>query len=141
MASLPRILLALSVLALPGTAWDAQTASAQTSAPVPAADAQAFLGDWALAIDAQGQTFTMDLGIEDSGGNVAAEVSSEMGPQPVKAERISKSGENLVLAFSIDAQGQVVPMVLTLTTTADGLNANVDFAAGMFVTTGKGTRK
>jgi hypothetical protein len=141
MARFPRILLALFGLAAAGTSLGTVTASAQDAAPVPVADAQAFLGKWAVALDAQGQVFTMNVNIQDSEGNVAAEVTSDMAPEAVKAEKVAKAGENLVLTFSIDAQGQIVPMVMTLTPATDGLDANVDFAAGMFVTTGKGTKQ
>jgi hypothetical protein len=116
-------------------------ASAQDAPAVRAADAQAFLGSWAVALDAQGQTLTMNVNIQDAEGNVAAEVSSDMAPEVVKAERISKAGDNLVLRFSMAAQGQQFPMVMTLTPEAEALNASVDFADGMFVTTGKGTKR
>ena len=141
MASFPRLLVAFFALAVAGTSLGVISASAQDAAPVPVADAQAFMGKWAVALDAQGQTFTMNVDIQDAEGSVAAEVTSDMAPEAVKAEKVAKSGENLVLTFSIDAQGQVVPMVMTLTPASDGLNADVDFADGMFVTTGKGTKQ
>lgn len=104
-----------------------------------ASEAQAFLGSWSVAINAEGQTFVMDVAIEDEQGSVAAEVASELGTSRV--ERVSRSGENLVLRYSFNYQGQAVPVTMTLAPAADGLNANVDFADGMYVTTGKGTRK
>jgi hypothetical protein len=140
MASFARTLVALLALAVTGALFGAVTASAQ-DATVRAADAQPFIGDWRLAVDAQGQMLTMDLSIQDAQGNVAAEVNNDMLPGAVKADRVSKSGDNLVLSFTIDAQGQVFPMTMTLTPASDGLNASIDVAGGMFITSGKGTRK
>jgi hypothetical protein len=114
-------------------------ASQLSAQAVPAADAQPFLGSWAVTIDAQGQSFTMDVDIQDAQGNVAAEVSSELGSTQV--EKISRTGENLVLSYNMSAQGQQFPVVMTLTPAGEELNANLDFADGMFQTTGKGTRK
>ncbi len=108
--------------------------------PVSPAEAEAFLGQWSLALDAQGQTFVMDLDIEDEDGTVTAEVSGEMAPV-TKAESVSKAGEKLVLAFAVAAEGQQFPIVVTLTPVSDTLEAAVDVAGGMFVTTGKGTRR
>jgi hypothetical protein len=135
MPNLARTLIAGAYVAVASSVGAADLAGQS----IPAADAQAFLGIWAVAIDAQGQTFTMDVAIEELQGNVAAEISSELGTSQV--QRISKTGENLVLSYSIDVQGQQVPVVMTLTTAAEGLNANIDFADGMYETTGKGTRK
>ena len=106
---------------------------------VPVAEAQAFMGAWTLAVDAQGQAFEMGLAITDEGGNVAAEVSSELGAQ--KISQITKNADKLVLSYSMDAQGQQIPIVITLTPTAAGLDAALDFAGGMFQAAGKGTKR
>lgn len=111
----------------------------RTEAQVPVADAQAFIGGWTLAVDAQGQAFQMGLNITNEGGNVAAEVNSELGSQ--KVSQISKNADKLVLAYSMDAQGQQIPIVITLTPTAAGLDAALDFAGGMFTAAGKGTKR
>ncbi|MEX2583699.1 MAG: hypothetical protein WD766_10520 [Gemmatimonadota bacterium] len=133
-----RSIATLVAILVAAVSFAAPAASAQ--APVPASEAQAFLGNWAVALDAQGQTFVLDINIQDAGGNVAAEVSSEMGGA-TNVEEISKSGENLVLNYDMEAQGQQVPVEITLTAADEGLDARVDFADGMFQTTGKGTRK
>jgi hypothetical protein len=140
MAIASRIVPVLLGLFMVGATTGATTGAAQETS-VSVADAQAFLGSWAVALDAQGQTFVMDLNITDADGNVAAEVSNEMMPAATKAQRISKNGENLVIAFSMEAEGQQFPVVMTLTPEADALNASVDFAGGAFVSTGKGTKK
>ncbi len=131
--------IALALLLIAGIA-SPNTAAAQ-NAPVRAADAQAFLGEWSIAIDAQGQAVVLELDISDANGNVAAEVNDPLGGGALKIERIAKAGDNLVLAYDIDAQGQVIPIRVTLTPDGDALNAAVDVAAGMFATTAKATRR
>lgn len=138
MSSLSRVIAACFVFAT-GAIATAGTAEAQ-DASVTAAEARAFLGEWSLSLDAQGQTFVMDLDIADEGGAVTAEVSAPMAPV-TKAESVSKSGDKLVLAFAVAAEGQQFPIVVTLTPVADALEAAVDVAGGMFMTTGKGTRR
>lgn len=128
-------------VALAFAAVSVETSAATAQETIPAANAQAFLGAWAVSLDAEGQTFVMNLDIQNADGNVAAEVTNDMMPGATKASRIAKDGDNLVLTFTIDAQGMVVPMVMKLTAEGDGLNANVDFADGMFVTVGKGTKR
>ncbi len=134
-----RTLPALLALLAASAFADVRAAAAQ-AAPLPVAEAQAFLGNWALALDAQGQAFPLNVDIKDVGGNVAADVSSDMTPS-AQAQSISKSGERLLISFSMDAQGQQVPVVITLTPEAEALNASVDFAGGMFVMAGKGSRR
>lgn len=135
-----RLLRTLPVLlAVAGVAFAVPAVQAQET--IPAAEAQAFLGAWSVALDAQGQAFVMNLDIRDADGDVAAEVSNDMMPGASPASRISKSGNDLVLTFTIDAQGMTVPMVMTLKPAGDAFDANVDFADGMFVAAGKTTKR
>lgn len=129
----------LALLLVVGIAGPA-TVAAQDS-PVRAADARAFLGEWAIAVDAQGQAVVIELDITEENGNVAAEVNDPMGGGSVRINRISKAGDNLVLSYDVDAQGQAFPIRVTLTPEADALNAAIDVAAGMFTTTAKATRR
>jgi invasion protein IalB len=139
MNTVTRIVPALVVLFVIAAFAGVSAASAQ-AASLPVAQAQTFLGDWAVALDAQGQSFTLTVDIKDVEGNVAADVGSDMSPT-TRAQSVSRTGENLVVSFSMDAQGQQIPVVITLTPDGDALNASVDFAGGMFVATGKGTRR
>ena len=117
----------------------AGVASAQTPSSIPVQEAQAFMGSWTVAVDAQGQAIEMTLDVTDDAGNVAAEVGSEMGT--TKVTQISKNAEKLVLSYSMDAQGQAIPIIITLSPTDAGLDAELDFAGGMFTATGKGTKR
>jgi hypothetical protein len=138
--TLSRLLPALVALVI-GSAFAAPATAAAQSAPVRAADAQAFLGEWAVTVDAQGQPVVIELDITDENGNVVAEVNDPMGGGTIRIDRISKTGDNLVLSYDLDAQGQQFPISVTLSPAADALNANIDVAGGMLTTTAKATRR
>jgi hypothetical protein len=145
MRKMTRFSFALTFALVAGAAG-VNSAAAQTTAAAPAAaatinasDAQGFLGKWGFALDAQGQAFALDLNITDEAGKVAAEISSEMGTSKVSS--IVKNADKLVLTYSMDAQGQQIPVAITLAQAEGGLNADFDFAGGMFMLSGKGTKK
>jgi hypothetical protein len=111
-----------------------------TSAQVPVADAQAFLGQWTLPLESPQGTFSLTIHIEDREGNVAARLEAEapMGPQAIQT--VTKSGDNLVLAYTLDLGGQAAPVSITLTPTGDDLGAVMSFADGQFMLNGTATR-
>jgi hypothetical protein len=139
-----RSLIAASCLALGLVASAATVAYAQqpaaAAAPATPADVTALVGDWALAMDSPMGPSTTNLTLRVDTGKVVADVSSDMIPKTTVSD-ITKSGAALVLKYSIDFQGQAVPIILTLTPKGDGLAANFDFAGGMFQMDGVGTKK
>ena len=110
------------------------TAAAQSSLDTSAAGA--FMGTWELEFESPQGAFVMELALTDSGGKVAANISSEMGDQAVTD--ISISGDALVLRYEIDAQGQVAPVALTVSPAG---TAVMDFADGMFEMAGTATKQ
>lgn len=122
------------VVALFGLLIGAPHAEAQ----VEAADAEAFLGNWSLPLQTAQGNFEMSLDIAEESGNVVAEVGSEMGSQDV--EQVSRDGESLHLEYTFNAQGQQVPVQITLTPDGEDLAADLDFAGGQFSTSGTATR-
>ncbi|MSR21952.1 MAG: hypothetical protein EXR92_00070 [Gemmatimonadetes bacterium] len=115
-------------------------ASAQSQLSTSAA--QAFLGNWNLAIQTEQGVFNLDLDIVDQGGKVAANLGSpEMGVSQTVTD-ITRSGDNLVLRYAMNAQGQPAPPIsLTLTPNGNELNALVSVAEGAFTATGIATKK
>lgn len=114
------------------------SASAQSS--LDSSEAQSYLGTWAISFESPQGEFVMDLALTDASGKVAATITNDMmGTQDI--DDISLSGENLVLRYEIDAQGQIAPVALTLVPAGDGVNATMDFADGMFVMDGAGAKK
>jgi hypothetical protein len=127
------LLLALALAAgLPGTA------SAQSD--LDASAAQAFLGTWSISLESPQGEFVMDLELTDASGKVAASIGSEMTGGMQDVTDVSLAGADLVLRYEFDAQGQVVPVAMTLAPNGEALDATMDFADGMFVMYGKATK-
>jgi len=114
------------------------SASAQSSLDV--SQAQAFLGSWSASFDSPQGELVMDLVITDSSGKVAANVGAEVLGGMTDVTDISRSGDNLVLRYEIDVQGQLAPITLTLVPDGASLNCSMDFADGMFVMDGVATK-
>lgn len=122
------------VVAVFGLLLGAPDAAAQ----VEPADAEAFLGSWSLPLQTAQGNFEMSLEIEEQDGEVVAEVGSDMGSQDV--ETISRNGESLQLGYTFNAQGQQVPVEITLTPDGEDLDAELEFAGGQFNASGTATR-
>ena len=126
--------LACALVALLGAA---DRADAQS---VPTADNQAFVGSWAMAVDAMGQAVNLTIDIEDEGGQLAASVIGMAGT-PTPVSRITRSDEALVLEYTADLQGQSAPISIRLTPAGDDLAGVLDVAGGMLTANGTATRK
>jgi hypothetical protein len=109
------------------------------SAQVATSAASAFIGNWSLSFESPQGTLVMEMVVTDNGGNVAASIGSQMmGTGTQDVTDISKTGESLVLRYELDAQGQMVPVALSVA--PDG-TALMDFADGMFTMPGTGTKQ
>lgn len=107
-------------------------------APLPASEAQAFLGQWSVPFDTPQGSLAMTIHVEDQEGNVAARIVSDLGTQAV--DRAARSGESLVLSYALDFGGQSAPVDLTLTPNGDQMRASMSFAGGQFTLDGTATR-
>lgn len=113
-----------------------QAATAQSE--LDTAEAQAFLGNWAVAFQTEMGPFEFGLNITDADGKVAAQMMSELGN--IDITTITRSGESLVMSYDMDAQGQIVPVTMNLQPNDAGLRANMDIAGGAFSAMGNATR-
>jgi hypothetical protein len=134
-----RSLIAVSCLALAIGTFTSRPVLAQAPAAGPAAisaaDAAPFLGDWTLTLESPMGQMIMTASLKSDAGKVTGEVGSEqMGKSPVA--EMSKQGANLLLHYSFDYQGQMIPAVVTLTPAGEKVNVNLDIAGGAFVATG-----
>jgi hypothetical protein len=114
-------------------------ATAQTLA---AADAAAFIGDWTLTLDTPQGSFEQNLSVKDLEGKVHAELSNQMQPDAQAIDDISKDGNDLVMKFQGDFQGQAFAAKLILT--PDGSDKAVvtfDVMDGQFVMQGSAVKK
>jgi hypothetical protein len=113
--------------------------SASAQSQLDTAEAQAFVGQWDLAIQSEMGPFSLDLEIADRGGKVTAVLGSpEVGSQEVTD--ITRAGEGLVLRHEFNQQGQIIPISLTLVPEGEALDAAVNVGDGMFTATGTATR-
>jgi hypothetical protein len=108
-------------------------------APLASADAAAFLGAWSLTLDTPQGSTTMDLTLKDDKGKVAGTISSDMMAEQAITD-ISKDGESLVLAYSLDYQGQAIPAKIKLVPEGNSWKASFDFADGQFVMDGTASK-
>src|SRR5262245_19795945 len=105
-------------------------AFAQSSLAV--ADAKNFMGKWSVAMDTPQGAFTLNVNLSDKGGKVAGEVSADVMPSQEITD-ITKAGQDLVLKYSSEVQGQAFNVKITMSLSgADAGKAVFDAADGMF---------
>ena len=104
------------------------------------AEAEKFMGAWLLTLDSPQGPFAMTMTLTDVEGKVACELTSDIMPAQ-KVTDISKSGNDLVLKYQGDFQGQAFSAKITLTPVEDKLGINFDVMDGQFMMSGVGTKK
>ena len=132
-------LLALAmVIAVP-----AVLAAQQAPASVATADAQEFVGSWAVSLESDMGPFSFTVQLEDDEGTLAGRVISEMmgAPQTVNAHRVAKQGDNLRIEYTMDFDGQPIPIsVLIIPADGGAYRASLDVADGMFMASGTASK-
>jgi hypothetical protein len=107
-----------------------------------AADAGAFMGAWTLALDTPQGNFEQSMVLKDEEGKVVAEISNQMQPDVQKVTDVSKKGDDLILKFAGNFQGNPFDAVITLTPDGtDKCKVTFDVNSGMFTMSGTGTKK
>jgi hypothetical protein len=112
--------------------------AAQSSLAV--ADASTFLGAWAVDMNTPQGAFTMNLSLTDKAGKVAGEISADM-LSTQEITDITKSGEDLVLKYSSDFQGQAFNVKITMSVEGAKGKVTFDAADGQFVMEGAAAKK
>lgn len=131
-----RVLMVLAVLVA------VSLPSAASAQGLAAADAAAFIGGWTLGLDTPQGALSMELTIKDEAGKVAATISAEpMVPGVAKIAEITKTGNNLVLKYTLEVQGMSIPAAITLVPVGDKWKASFDFAEGQFQVEGTADKK
>ncbi|HWI16906.1 MAG TPA: hypothetical protein VNT81_04135 [Vicinamibacterales bacterium] len=106
------------------------------------ADAGAFMGSWTLNLDSPQGAFEQSLMLKDEGGKVVAEMSNQMQPEVQKVTDVTKNGNDLVLKFAGNFQGNPFDAVVTLVPDGtDKCKVTFDINSGMFTMNGTGTKK
>jgi hypothetical protein len=112
--------------------------SAQSLSP---ADAGAFMGSWTLSLDSPQGPFEQSMVLKDEAGKVVAELSNQMQPEVQKVTDVSKKGEELVLKYAGNFQGNPFDAVITLTPDGtDKCKVSFDINSGMFTMNGTGAK-
>lgn len=106
------------------------------------ADAGAFMGSWTLSLDSPQGAFEQALVLKDEGGKVVGEMSSQMAPEVQKVTDVTKKGNDLLLKFAGNFQGNPFDALITLTPTEAGkCTVTFDINGGQFTMNGTGTKK
>jgi hypothetical protein len=130
-----RLAIVVALCVLGGSALRAQTA------PLMTADAGKFMGAWVLTLDTPQGPFVLTMTLTDADGKVACELTSDAMPAAQKVTDISKSGNDLVLKYQGDFQGQAFAAKVTLTPVDDKLGVVFDIMDGQFTMSGVGAKK
>ena len=113
--------------------------AAQSS--LSAAEAAAFLGAWTLGLETPQGAVALDLTLKDEGGKVVGALSAPILPAPQAITDISKEGKNLVLKYTMEAQGQTIPAKISLVPDGEKWKASFDLADGQMKLDGTATKK
>ena len=106
------------------------------------ADAANFIGNWTVTLDTPQGSFDQTVVIKDEGGKVVAEMSSQMQPDVQKVTDVSKKGDDLILKFAGNFQGNPFDALITMSPDgADKCKLLFDINGGQFSMNGAGTRK
>jgi len=106
------------------------------------ADAGAFMGSWSLMLDTPQGAFEQTMVLKDEGGKVIAEISNQMAPEVQKVTDVSKKGDDLILKFAGNFQGNAFDAMITMTPDGtDKAKVTFDVNGGQFTMNGTGTKK
>ena len=122
---------------LPGapalSAWQA------TGSTVSPAQAAPFIGDWTAAITSQMGPSTYAVSVKVEGGKVVAEVTGGVFPRTTVSD-ISLVGKNLLLKYTSDFQGTLIPSLLAMTRQGQNMLLTISFMDGQFEMAGTATK-
>ena len=125
-----------------GTIALAIALSANLAAQLTVADAGAFMGSWTLTLDSPQGAFEQTMVLKDEGGKAVAELSSAMQPDVQKVTDVSKKGNDLVLKFAGNFQGNPFDAEITLVPDGtDKAKVTFDVNGGQFTMSGTGVKK
>jgi len=128
---------------LPELEEDDSDVAEAAGSTVEASSIAGLVGSWVLPLETPQGGFQIGLEFTQSDdGLLAAQISTPVTPEPVVAERISRSGDDLVLGFTLSAFGRTVASTITLKPSGDGapMPADLDLD-GLFALSGTATRQ
>jgi hypothetical protein len=108
----------------------AGSSSVAAQSQLDASQAQAFMGAWVMVLETDFGAMNLELEIEDMSGKVGAQVGSADFGGFQSITDITRSGENLLMKYMMDAQGQMIDIAMTLERQGEGLGVRLDVAGG-----------
>lgn len=106
------------------------------------ANAGAFMGSWTLNLDSPQGNFEQSLVLKDEAGKVVAEISNQMQPDVQKVTDVTKKGDDLILKFAGNFQGNAFDAMITMTPDgSDKAKVTFDINGGQFTMNGTGVKK
>jgi hypothetical protein len=105
------------------------------------ADLGAFAGEWTLTLDSPQGPFEQSLAFKDEDGKAIAELNNEV-LGLTKVTDISKDGDNVVLKYAGNYQGNPFDAAVTLAPDGtDKIKVTFDVNSGQFTMSGTGVKK
>lgn len=118
------------------------TFATAAEAQLAPADAGSFMGTWTLSLESPQGPFEQNVVLKDDGGKVVAEITNQMQPEVQKVTDVTKNGNDLVLKFAGNFQGNPFDAVVTLVPDgSDKCKVTFDINSGMFTMSGTGVKK
>jgi hypothetical protein len=112
------------------------------AAQVAPGDIATFMGTWAVMLDTPQGTFEQSVVFKDEAGKAVAELSSQIQPEVTTVTDIAKQGNDVILKFDGNFQGNAFDAMITMSPDGDGKAKVVfDVNGGQFSMTGTGTKK
>lgn len=112
------------------------------AAQLATADAGKFMGSWSLMLDSPQGQFEQTMVLKDEGGKAVAEISNQMQPEVQKVTDVSTKGDDLILKFAGNFQGNPFDAMITMTPDGtDKCKVTFDVNGGQFTMSGTGTKK
>jgi hypothetical protein len=115
--------------------------AAQSAAPVTAADAAPFIGEWTLDLQGPNGPGSFELTVKMEKEKVTGEITGgTLATQPIAD--VSKADQSLLLSYSFTWENNPVDAVVKMTPAPEGkMNAQIAFASGAYIMTGTAAKK
>lgn len=112
------------------------------AAQVASGDIGAFMGTWSVMLDTPQGAFEQSIVFKDEAGKAVAELSSQIQPDTQVVTDVTKQGNDVVLKFAGNYQGNAFDAMITMSPDGDGKAKVIfDVNGGQFSMTGTGTKK
>jgi hypothetical protein len=99
------------------------------------------MGSWSLMLDSPQGAFEQTLVLKDEGGKVIGRSRGQMAPDVQKVTDVSKKGDDLILKFAGNFQGNAFDAMITLTPDGtDKAKVTFDVNGGQFTMSGTGAK-